>query len=137
MKMNEKISLAVLTSVLLPTFASAAGCGYKPGTGELIPCGTTNLASIGEIVLRITWWFLGFAGAIAVLFIIFGGLKYVTAAGNEKQTESAKATLTAAVIGIIIILLSGVIVSLVATSIDGIAGTEKPIVSPVKSPVKK
>jgi heme/copper-type cytochrome/quinol oxidase subunit 2 len=132
MKLNEKVSLAILTSTLLPVFASAKDCGYVPGTGALKPCGTTGLTTIGDIVLRITWWFLGFAGAVAVLFIIFGGLKYVTAAGNEKQTESAKATLTAAVIGIIIILLSGVIVTLVANSIDSVAGTATPIISSVK-----
>ena len=48
--------------------------------------------------------FLGFLGIIAVVLIIWAGFNWMTAAGNEEKIDKAKDTLTAAVIGLIIIL---------------------------------
>ncbi len=138
MKIHKAINGATLAALtLLPVFlakpASAAfKCGYVNSAagetvsskhypqGALVPCSTNGLSSIGDIVLNLTRWVLGFGGAIAILFIIWGGLQYVTAAGNEKQADAAKQTLTYAVIGLIVILLSTVIVVLVGNTIQGV-----------------
>lgn len=47
---------------------------------------------------------LSFLGIIAVGLIIWAGFNWMTAAGNEEKIEKAKKTLTAAVIGLVIIL---------------------------------
>lgn len=69
--------------------------------------------SVAEIINNITTWVVGLVGAIAVLFIIWGGFLYITAAGNKDQAEKAKKTITYAVIGVVIIVLAKVIISLV------------------------
>lgn len=61
---------------------------------------------------RIKDWILGFAGALAVLFIILGGIQYITSAGDPKKVETAKKTLTYAIIGLIFIVLSQVILGI-------------------------
>lgn len=64
------------------------------------------------------------AGSIAVIFIMIGGFRYLTSAGNEEQSEQGKKTLTTAVIGLVAIILAGVIVRIVATTLG--TGSSKP-----------
>ena len=49
---------------------------------------------------------LGFLGILSIALILFGGFKWMTAAGNEDQVAGAKKLLVAAVIGLVIILSS-------------------------------
>ncbi len=49
---------------------------------------------------------LGFLGLLSVILILFGGFKWMTAAGNDDQVASSKKLLIAAVIGLVIILSS-------------------------------
>lgn len=60
---------------------------------------------------------LAIAGLVAVIFLIVGGFRYVTAQGNEEQVESAKKTLTHAILGIVIIILAFVIVRVIANAL--------------------
>jgi len=49
--------------------------------------------------------FIG-AGLLTFLYLILGGFKYLTSGGDEKAVTSAKAMLTNAIIGLIIIFCS-------------------------------
>ena len=49
---------------------------------------------------------LGFLGIIAVLIILLGGFKWMTAGGNEDAVAQAKKMMTAGVIGLVIVLAS-------------------------------
>ena len=60
---------------------------------------------------------LGLLGLIAVAFLIYAGVLMVTAGGNDEQVSKAKTTITYAVIGIIIILLSYTIVTFVTSAL--------------------
>src|ERR1051326_9483449 len=53
------------------------------------------------------------AGAVAVLFVIIGGYQYMTSGGNEESAEKGRKTVTNAIIGVVIIILSYVIVNAV------------------------
>lgn len=75
--------------------------------------------SINGFLEMIRNWIFGFSGALAVLFIILGGFKIMTAAGNEKQLTSGKKTLTYAIIGLVVILLFQVILNLIAGDVLG------------------
>lgn len=54
-----------------------------------------------------------FAGAVAVFLIILSGIKFVTSGGDPKQVEGAKHTMTYAIIGLVIVLLSFFIISVI------------------------
>lgn len=56
---------------------------------------------------------LMFAGIIALIFIILSGIKMVTSGGDPKAVDAAKKTLTFAIIGLVIVLLSFFIVSII------------------------
>jgi hypothetical protein len=69
-----------------------------------------DLRSLIRTVLN---YFLGFLGLLTVIFIIYAGILYVTAAGNDENTTKAKGIIKNAAIGLIIILLSFALVNFV------------------------
>lgn len=54
---------------------------------------------------------LYFAGIVAVIFVIIGGYKYMTAGGNEESAGKGRKTMVQAIIGLVIVILSYVIIT--------------------------
>lgn len=52
------------------------------------------------------------AAALAVVFIVFGGIKYSTSQGNPGETQKAKDTIVYALVGLVIAMISFGIVQL-------------------------
>lgn len=78
------------------------------GDTELIPA-ITNIINIA----------LGLLGIIAVVIILIGGFRWMTAAGREDQVDSAKKTIFAGIIGLAIILSSWALATFVIDSLAG------------------
>lgn len=57
-----------------------------------------------DLAVSIINWILGILALVAVVMILVGGFKWMTAGGNEEKVESAKKLLIAAIIGLVIIL---------------------------------
>lgn len=70
----------------------------------------TMIASAIQIAMTL-------AGTIAVIYIIIGAYQYFTAYGDEAKATKAKTTITWAVIGVVVIILSKVIVTEIWTFI--------------------
>lgn len=78
-----------------------------------IPSPTAAISDIPSALTHTMNWFLGIAGFLAVIAVIYAGFMYITSAGDTAQAESAKKNLTFAIIGIVLIALSAVIVNTV------------------------
>ena len=63
---------------------------------------------------EITRVVISIAGAMAFLFIIIGGIQILTAYGDEEKITTAKKTITYAIIGLLVALLSYAIVSIIS-----------------------
>lgn len=122
MKKFNQIGLATLSTLgvlaAVPAAADTSGSGISPITNF-----TSDQLSIGNIIGNVTTWVLGFSAAVAVLFLIVGGLQYITASGNEKRAEAAKSTILYAVIGLVVILLAYVVVGFLKQNLGGAIGT--------------
>ena len=70
-------------------------------------------ASFGELATRIIAVLTLAAGILAFIFIILSGFKFVTAGGDPKKLAGAQATMTYAIIGIIVAILAFVILQVV------------------------
>ncbi len=75
--------------------------------------GTTATFVIEDIILLA----LSIVGIIAVAFLIYGGFRYITSAGNDEVAESAKKIIQNAIIGLIVIILSYIIVVVVINAL--------------------
>lgn len=57
------------------------------------------------------------AGAAAVIFMVIGGIKYITAAGAPAEVQKAKDTIIYAIIGIIAIVLARQVITFVLSKL--------------------
>lgn len=74
--------------------------------GDSLPHSHTNLSSVLDIVFSV-------AGALAVLMLIIGGLRYVLSGGDTNKVAEAKRQITYSIVGVVVILLAAVIVNFV------------------------
>lgn len=72
-----------------------------------------NSADAPGLAVKIIRILLYFGGIIAVIMAIIGGYQIMTARGNEAQATSGRKTLTNAIIGLIIVILSYIIIQAV------------------------
>ena len=86
--------------------ASGAACAAPTGSAD-------NLFVAGGIFQQISNTLIFLVGAIAVIMLIIGGLRYVTSNGEASSIKGAKDTITYAIIGIIVAILSFALVSFV------------------------
>ncbi len=82
------------------------------GVDGLLPTGDPR-----EMIGRIIRVALSFLGLIAVVIILMGGFKWMTAGGNEEKVSEAKKLLGAGVIGLAIVLASWAISTFVIGAI--------------------
>ena len=68
-----------------------------------------NLTEIQTIINNIGKWIVAIAAIVAVIFIIWGGIIWVSAGDNEGRQETAKKTIKNGIIGALIILGVGVL----------------------------
>ncbi len=85
--------------------------------------GAQTLTGPSGLIYRVISLLLFIAGALAVFFVILGGYQYITAAGNEEQSEKGKTTLINAVIGVVVIIMSYVIINVVVNTVSGSGST--------------
>ena len=66
-----------------------------------------------EMAVSVVKYLMTFLGIIAVVVILLGGFKWMTAAGNEDKVAEAKKLIIAGIIGLIIVLCAYAIVNFV------------------------
>lgn len=76
-------------------------CYFETPSGAKIAL----LQGIECIFKNILLIIIPFAGLAAFVVLIVGGFQYLTSAGDPKQLQKASGTITAAIIGIIVILV--------------------------------
>lgn len=81
---------------------------------DCIKEGAATLSCIPAVLQNILTWLFVFAGIAAVFFVVFAGIKFITSGGDAKQVEGARKTLTFAIIGLVIIILSYTILRLIS-----------------------
>ena len=64
--------------------------------------------------MNITNYILGFIAIIATLVVIWGGVQYLTAGGNEDAVANAKRTISYGVIGMVVAGLAYALVIVVS-----------------------
>lgn len=118
MKKFQKLAVGVMAAlaVVLPLAASAISFEDPSQTFRL---GTSDLKAA---VINIINWVLGLLGIIAVIMVLVGGFQWMTAGGNEDKVEKSKKIISAAIVGLIIILLAWAIVNFVLKTASNVSG---------------
>lgn len=109
---NRIIASTSSAITALTLFASGALADQNGGIQTGVTPITNNPGEnlIADTISNAIVYILGFSAAIATVFLIFGGIKYVVSQGNSESIEGAKHTIMYSIIGLVIISLSYVIV---------------------------
>lgn len=78
-----------------------------------------NTDNVTPTVINIINAIIGILGLVAVVIIIYGGVQYMTSAGDAGKVKKAKDTILYAVIGLIVCVLAYAIVNFVIGKILG------------------
>ena len=116
--------LAVLPlAISQPAFAdcisdpTSAGCPCALNSSSAACQDLSKPDGLSNILKNATNIVLFIAGALAVIMIIYGSIRFMTAHGDEKQVESARLIVTYSVIGLIIAILAYALVNFVLSNL--------------------
>jgi hypothetical protein len=99
------------------TLNMADGASQARGVGQ-----PAELFGSAGVLTSITSLLLYIVGALSVIMIIFGGLRYVVSGGNTASVAAAKNTILYAIVGIVVSLLAYAMVNFVLGALLGGGG---------------
>lgn len=101
----------VVTAAFVPVegvFAQSVQDGINAAQGEGTP---TTLFGEGSIFTTIVNVLLFIIGALSVIMLIWGGIRYTTSGGSSGAVTSAKNTIMYAIIGLVVAFLAFAVVN--------------------------
>jgi len=111
------IALVVTATLGIGLLEAAPQVAASSATDEVIKginsTGQNDGTKLKDGIKTVTNVLLFVLGAIAVIMIIIGGIRYTTSNGDSGQVTSAKNTILYAVVGLVIALLAYAIVNFV------------------------
>ncbi|HSX41092.1 MAG TPA: hypothetical protein VLF21_00435 [Candidatus Saccharimonadales bacterium] len=98
--------------------AGALALSAQEGANEAQPAQTPGtLFGTGGIFKTISNVLIFLVGAISVIMLILGGLRYVTSTGDAGRVKQAKDTILYSIVGLVVAILAYAIVNFVTTNI--------------------
>ena len=107
---NLVFKINILGSLAPPASAANIGEDFKIGglsAKDVFP-------NFGKLLSSVVGFALAAAGLIFFFMLVWGGIRYMTAGGDDKSIMAARQTITNAIIGLLIIVSSFVIIKLIA-----------------------
>ena len=115
------LGAATVAMAALPMIAHAQGLGnFGLEYVTSIGLGTQDVRVTIANIIRI---FMGLLGLVAVVIILLGGFKWMTAGGAEEKVTEAKGLITSGVIGLAIIVSAFAIATFVINSLISASAT--------------
>ena len=130
-KFKNFAALVIIMLIIIPVFTVALSANAQSNADNMLWGGLEGNVKSGtglgntdprEMAAQVINIMLGFLGIIAVVIILLGGFKWMTAAGNEDKIGEAKKMIGAGVIGLVIILAAFGIAQFVLNAIYGATG---------------
>ncbi len=120
------VSVATVAVTSAPAYANQALCS-DPSSADPLTAGAScaqangtkdNLFAPNGIFQVVANTLIFLVGAVAVIFLIIGGLRYVISQGESKNIESAKNTILYAIVGIVVAVISFALVQFVISALN-------------------
>ena len=124
----NKLKMILAGLLVVPTVAlavapaaSAEGnltlnSGVDSAQGEGVGQVSTDPESLVKKFVNI---FLFAVGALSVIMLIWGGIRYTTSAGDSNKVQAAKNTVLYAIVGLVVAILAYAIVNMVIDKFKG------------------
>lgn len=105
---KNQILLSIIFILLMPIFVGAAGSVTIAN-----PLGTSDFQALITKLLNVVF---SIVGLVAIVMIVYGGFQIMISGGEEKKYEQAKKTITYAVVGLVVVILSYSILNFIVSA---------------------
>ena len=115
------LGIVMLASVIFGgiRIALIGNASLTEGTIKAIDAEAAN-----ALVTNLIQWTIGIAGIVAAIFLVLGGVSYMTSAGDSSKLQKAKNTILYAIIGLIVVALAEIITAFVSNAIRNSDGNQ-------------
>ena len=116
-KIAPLASLVGLATTVTPIFAQNLGVPKPPGF---------QIEDIGLFISKTVGAALIIAALLVFVYLVWGGIQWITSGGDKGKTEEARNRITAALVGLAIVAAAWAVIQLVAYffGIDVFGGTK-------------
>ena len=120
---RTKVTVPAALFVLASGFATVVAAPMTYANSEIIRGGKAaanreqEAESVSSAIVDITNLLLFALGAVSVIMIIIGGVRFATSNGNAEQIKQAKNIILYAVIGLVVAIMAYAIVEFVVSSL--------------------
>lgn len=129
-KLMRKLVLSILSTLSYIFITPLAYAAPTPTptpipTGIVNPCDSTGIfaaicklgspegGSVGSVIGGFVSLFFAIATVIAIIYLIYGGIKWITSRGEKTEVEAARNHIIAAIVGLIMVFLAFFLINFV------------------------
>jgi len=105
----EKLKNLVNYLMIIPALAVEEDISILP-TNQFERLGILHVSGVVSAAIRLL---LVVAALISFIFLVIGGIKWITSGGDKEGTAKAQSTITAALIGLLIVFAAWAIIRLI------------------------
>lgn len=110
----------LLFVTLFVSGANANGVDPNKSQIDIVPSAIGPIDASANDVVRFAINGLIVIGVIAsLLFLLWGGLRWILSGGDKGKVDAARSTIVAAIVGLVIVILAYVIINTVLTIVTG------------------
>lgn len=122
------LAIVVFANIII----SSAGIAMLGASGAFDSknCIKNTCVTPEKLVKNIVDWVIGISGAVAAIYVVVGGIGYITSSGDTAKLQKSKNTIIYALIGLVIVAFSIAISNFAADAIDN-ANSGKDIRGPI------
>jgi len=112
-KIGVMTAIALMPVLVLAQTLSPLPLPTSPYTGEPV-----TLTKIQDVITSIAKFLIIISMVIAVIFIVWGGISYMTAGDDASRATAARSRIINGIIGALVVLAVGLILQTLATVVD-------------------
>jgi len=108
-------SAVIFGTFVLSAFATGGQDTWSTWVNKIE--GPRNQGDLEDIAINLLNWGIGLTALVAVVMLIWNGVRYITANGEEEKIKGATKGITYAIIGLVICFFSVLIVNFVISKV--------------------
>ena len=129
--MSNKLKSILISTLTVAVMVFGVSIIYQTGNTEIAgainseitsgmnatSAGTSTPTDANVVIKNVTNIMFFIIGAVSVIMLIYGGIRYTTSGGNANSVTAAKNTVIYSIVGLVISILAYAIVNFVVTNI--------------------
>ena len=124
--MSNKLKSILISTLMVAVMVFGVSIIYQTGNTEIAgainseitsgmnatSAGTSTPTDANVVIKNVTNTMFFIIGAVSVIMLIYGGIRYTTSGGNANSVTAAKNTVIYSIVGLVISILAYVIVNI-------------------------